>query len=64
MPNSKIDSIVISQIKNIKIDILKDNPENIKDHITKKILTVSPENNVGHIKEILTSKAKQFETIG
>ena len=64
MPNSKINSIVISQIKNIKIDILKDNPENVKDHITKKILTVSPENNVGYIKEILTSKAKQFETIG
>ena len=64
MLHSKIDSIVISQIKNIKIDILKDNPENVKDHITKKILTVSPENNVGHIKEILTSKAKQFETIG
>lgn len=64
MPNSKIDSIVISQIKNMKIDILKNNLKKAKDHITKKILTVNPEDNVGHIKEILTSKAKQFETIG
>ncbi len=64
MPTSKINSIVISQIKNMKIDILKNNPEKAKNHITKKILTVSPENNVGYIKEILTSKAKQFETIG
>ena len=64
MPNSKTNSIVISQIKNMKIDILKNNSEKAKDHITKKILTVNPENNVGNIKEILTSKAKQFETIG
>lgn len=64
MPNSKIDSIVISQIKSIKINNLKNNSKQAKDHITKKILTVTPENNVGHIKEILTTKAKQFETIG
>jgi magnesium transporter len=43
---------------------LKNNLEKIKDHIIKEILTVNPENNVGHIKEILAKKARQFEIIG
>lgn len=63
MPNSKINSIVISQIKNMRTNSLKNNSEQAKDYVTKKILTVNPENNIGHIKEILTTKAKQFETI-
>ena len=59
----KLNSIVISQIKNIKLR-LKNNLEKVKDHITKKILTVNPGNNVGNIKEILAKQARQFETIG
>ncbi|MEK6867168.1 MAG: magnesium transporter [Thermoproteota archaeon] len=43
---------------------MKNNLENIKNHIIKEILTVNPENNVGHIKEILAKKARQFEIIG
>ena len=43
---------------------MKNNLEKIKDHIIKEILTVNPENNVGHIKEILAKKARQFEIIG
>ena len=42
---------------------MKDNLK-IKDQITKEILTINPENNVGYIKEILTKKARQFEIIG
>lgn len=51
-------------MKNRAINILKSNSRQAKDHITKQILIVNPENNVGYIKEILTTKAKQFETIG
>ncbi|MEK6832376.1 MAG: magnesium transporter [Thermoproteota archaeon] len=43
---------------------MKNNLENITNHIIKEILTVNPENNVGHIKEILAKKARQFEIIG
>lgn len=43
---------------------MKNNLENIQNHIIKEILTVNPENNVGHIKEILAKKARQFEIIG
>ena len=43
---------------------MKKNLEKIKDHIIKEILTVNPENNIGHIKEILAKKARQFEIIG
>ena len=64
MSNLKINSIVISQIINMKTNSLKNNLEKAKDQITKRILTVNPENNVSYIKEILAKKAKQFETIG
>src|SRR3972149_6800673 len=64
MSNLKINSIVISQIINMKTNSLKNNLEKAKDQITTKILIVNPENNVRHIKEILAQKAKQFETIG
>jgi hypothetical protein len=46
MSNLKINSIVISQIKNMKTNSLKNNLEKAKDQITKRILTVNPENNV------------------
>ena len=46
MSNLKINSIVISQIINMKTNRLKNNLEKAKYQITKRILIVNPENNV------------------
>jgi magnesium transporter len=35
-----------------------------RDRTTQKFLTVNPENTIGHIKEIFSKKAREFETIG